>query len=512
MYPHEGSGEPAQPTNWLEPLPPAIPPMGQASGHAVPAEDQYRPRSEARPRESGVLGKLGFGRGGSDQADQSATPPHSRRPKVNLPNRPLLLGDLLAGVAAIVLFLASFTPFVSYDSAKLTDDLKKNDLSTWFTAWSTQTFMAPLTWFVVLAALMVLAITAHKYFRGNEARFLTFTLPQLQLVFALFSAVTLIGYAVSRKSVIFGADYSAAVGKVPATTAFDTRLSFSFGGYLMLLMALLAVAGAVLNVLGIERVVLPRPAKPETPPRGAPRTDSPFYGAAVPTSGPGAHANHFDAPVSAQPRSTYDAPVSGQPRAAYDSPVSGQPLPDRPVAGDRPSSGVPSQYGAADGATSLYGSVDGATSLYGGANPGSGAGTGAGQYGAADSAPAQYGSQYGAADNSPAQHGSQYGAADSAPAQQGGQYGEPQWDATRQQGADSSWPAPQVQPTQLYGQLPQEPQRYEPTPGAREPGPYEQTQYDPSQYDAEPQPEDQGYGQHSRRQNPPGTVYGRPPS
>jgi hypothetical protein len=470
MYPHEGSGESAQPINYLQPLPSAVPPMGQGSGHAAPDADAIHANEahssfDPRPRDSGVLGKLGFGRGGADQADHSASRSGGRLRRMRLPNRPLFLGDLLAGVASIVLFFASFAPFVSYDSAKLTDDLKKNDLSTWFSAWSAQTFMAPLTWFVVLAALLVLAISAHRYFRGdNDVRVLTFTLPQLQLVFALFSAMTLIGFAASRKSVLFGADFAAVVGKIPATTAFDTRLSFSFGGYLMLLAALVAIVGAVLNVLNIERTVLPRTAKPVSPPRGAPRTDNPFYAAATPTSGPGAHSQPYDAPVSGQPRS-----------APYEAPSSGQPLPDRYGSADQPSSGVPSQYGGLD-STRQYG----------------------GQFGAGDGDGNPYGSASGAG---------QYGSGDTG----AGQFGAPPWDATRQQSPDSAWPAPQVEATQLYGQMPPEQQRYEPNPASEEPPPYEQTQYNPSAYEPE-QPDGQDYGQHSRRQNPPGTVYGRPPS
>lgn len=306
MYPHEGSGESVQPTNYLQPLPSATPHQ-----HAAPASYGQTPASQAQPDlpaepnypaqqdppqpgyppaqpAAGTLGRLGFNSAAPDEE-----PP--ARPG-SLPARPLLLGDLLAGVAAVVLFLASFTPFVSYDNAKLTTDLEKLGLSTWFTAWSGQTFMAPLTWFAILAALAVVAISAVRYLRGSDRKLLTFTLPQLQLVLAAFSAITLIGYAASRKSVLFGADFAAEVGKAQATTAFDTRFSLSFGGYLMLVAALVAVAGAVLNVLGVERVVLPRAPKPVPAPRTAPRTDSPFYGAASPTSGSGAQAAQVSSP------------------------------------------------------------------------------------------------------------------------------------------------------------------------------------------------------------------------
>jgi len=390
MYPHEGSGESAQPTNYLQPLPPAIPPAHHG-GHAAPDIGSAQSAPPERPRDSGVLGKLGFGRSASN-----ADPPERRGPSGSMPHRPLLLGDLLAAAASILLFLASFAPFVSYDSAKLTDDLKKLDLSTWFTAWSAQTFMAPLTWFVVLSALLVAAISALRYLRGSDREVLTFSLPQLQLVLSLFAAVTLIGYAASRKSVLFGADYAAVVGKAPATTAFDTRLSLSFGGYLMLLAALVAVVGALLNVLGVERVVLPRPAKQTPAPRPAPRTDSPFYGAAAPTSGSGAHA---------------------------------QPDPYGPV------SGMPS----------------------------------------------------------PPQNA-------------------PQWDATQpwDSGNAPSWETAQPERTALYGQVPDDPPSYQPNPVPYEP----RTQpYEPTAVPREPDPlTDPSYGEQSRRQNPPGTVYGRPPN
>jgi hypothetical protein len=342
MYPHEGSGESVQPTNYLQPLPSATPEQnrppasygqrpptdahqdfsappvspahpGYAAQPGYPAKPGYpaepvspahqgyaaqsaypgQPVSPAQPEypaqpAAGTLGRLGF-----DNATDDDEPADRR---ASVPSRPLLLGDLLAGAASLVLFFASFTPFVSYDNAKLTADLEKLGLSTWFTAWSGQTFMAPLTWFAILSALAVVAISAVRYLRGGDRRLLTFTLPQLQLVLAVFSAITLIGYAASRKSVLFGADYAAVIGKAQATTAFDTRLSLSFGGYVMLVAALVAVAGAALNVLGIERVLLPRAPKPAPAPRSAPRTDSPFYGSASPTSGPGAQAAQVSSP------------------------------------------------------------------------------------------------------------------------------------------------------------------------------------------------------------------------
>src|SRR5215207_642095 len=432
MYPHEGSGESAPPANYLQPLPPAVPP-NTYGGHGAPDSQAAHSRADERPRESGLLGKLGFhGRSGAEPDGDSTS---RRRQRGTVPGRPLILGDLLAGIGALLVVLASLAPFVSYDSAKLTDDLAKNGLSTWFSAWSTQTFMAPLTWFIVIAAMLVVAISALRYLRSGdeERRILTFSLPQLQLVLALFPAVTLIGYAASRKSVLFGADYAAVVGKVPATTAFDTRLSLAFGGYLMVFGALVALAGAVLNLLDVTPVVWPRPAKPAPVPRGAPRTDSPFYGSAGPTSGPGAHA-----PVSGQP-------VSGQPVSGY--PASGQPFgtPEQPLSGDPDRQ----RYGAA-----------------------------------------------------------------------------PEWEATQQWGgsAPPTWgDPPRAESTQLYGQVsdqplygrgPDQPSYGE---GPDQPsygeGP-DQPWYEPNPT-SEPRSDDQEYGQeygqHSRRQNPPGTVYGRPP-
>jgi len=334
------------------------------------------------PGTPGTLGKLGFGGATSDEE-----PP--ARPKA--PGRPLFLGDLLAGAGSLLLFLASFLPFVSYDNAKLTTDLEKLGLSTWFTAWSGQTFMAPLTWFAVLAALGVVAISGHRYVRGNGLTVLSFSLPQLQLVFAAFPAVVLIGYAASRKSVLFGADYAALLGKAPATTAFDTRLSLSIGGYVMLVAALVAVAGAVLNVIGIERTVWPRTAKPAPVPRGAPRTDSPFYGAAVPSGGGAMHTQ----PV-ADRYGNPEQPVSGTPFGGADRPVSGHPAPGRA-----------DQYG-------------GSPAYYGGPNqPVSG---------------------------SPGRH-------EERP-QAPGRHDQQAWPSTEKWDSAPSWETARPEPTQLYGQLP----------------------------------------------------------
>ncbi len=244
----------------------------QPSGYGAPAG------------QPGTLGRLGF-----DGASADEDPPPSRRSA--LLDKPLILGDLLAAAGALVLVLASFLPFVSYDDAALVKALEGLKVSTWFTAWSGQTFMAPVTWFTILSAVGVLAIAGHRYVRGDDRTVLTFTLPQLQFVLAAFPAVTLVGYLIARKGVVFGADYAEALGKVKATAPFGTQLSLSFGGYLMLLAALVAVAGTVLNLLGIQRTVpLRRRSKPEPQSRPAPRTDSPFYGAAAPTSGPGVHS------------------------------------------------------------------------------------------------------------------------------------------------------------------------------------------------------------------------------
>ncbi|MGH3803826.1 MAG: hypothetical protein ACRDTD_27580 [Pseudonocardiaceae bacterium] len=151
------------------------------------------------------------------------------------------------------MLLFSFLPFVSY-SESIRGPIDRSGYDTWFNAWETQTFMAPLTWFAVLAAAAAAAASVGSYIFAGKLRLLTFSTAQLQLLFSLFAAFVLFGYAMSSKSVIFGSDYAEYLGD----KTFAKGIEFSAGGYLMLIFALLAVIGAFMNLYRVGPTLFPR--------------------------------------------------------------------------------------------------------------------------------------------------------------------------------------------------------------------------------------------------------------
>ena len=171
--------------------------------------------------------------------------------------RRFTVGDALAFGSGIFVLAFSFLPFVSYDDG-LRGPIERSDYDTWFNAWEAETFMAPLTWFVVLAAVIGAALSATRYLRTRRVTLVSFTIEQLQLVFFLFSAVVLLGYAVSSKSVFFGTSYAQAIGG----DLYENGIDFSAGGYLMLIFAILGTVGATLNLYNVGPTLFPRSSAP----------------------------------------------------------------------------------------------------------------------------------------------------------------------------------------------------------------------------------------------------------
>jgi hypothetical protein len=163
------------------------------------------------------------------------------------------IGDALTLGGGVFVLLFSFLPFVSY-SDTIKGPIERSGYDTWFNAWEIQTFMAPITWFAVLSAVGVGVVTVTHFFLGDHLRVLTLSGPQLQIALALFSFLVMLGYALSTKSVIFGSDYAQYLGD----KTFAHGVSFSVGGYLMMIFAGLSVIGALLNLYRIGPTLLPR--------------------------------------------------------------------------------------------------------------------------------------------------------------------------------------------------------------------------------------------------------------
>jgi hypothetical protein len=170
-------------------------------------------------------------------------------------------GDLLVLFGGLLVLGFSFAPFVEYhDQAALLFGLL--DVPLWFSAWSLQTFMVPLTTFVVVAALLGIAAVAVRFALRRDPELLGFRLRQLEVGLALFGSVVLLGMVASDKHAVVGARRLAEVD--PTFRPEEVAMSTGWGAVLMLVGALLALAGALLNHLGIgpTMVVGTGPAAP----------------------------------------------------------------------------------------------------------------------------------------------------------------------------------------------------------------------------------------------------------
>jgi hypothetical protein len=156
------------------------------------------------------------------------------------PTKTLRLGDALELGGSLVVFAFSFAPFITISIPGL---FGGNGLDDSRNAWATEMFMAPLTWFVVLAGLLQIAAVALRYPGGRNPELLGFRLPQLEVGLGLFMLVVLFSMVTSDKE----------------------GLGTGWGAILMLVGALAAAAGAVLTHLSVGPTVFPMPARPATP-------------------------------------------------------------------------------------------------------------------------------------------------------------------------------------------------------------------------------------------------------
>ncbi|MGA8112174.1 MAG: hypothetical protein WCA46_00775 [Actinocatenispora sp.] len=197
---------------------------------------------------------------------QPARGPYARVPGPGwAPEHRISLGDGLAAFGGLLIFAFSFAPFIAYDDDRLASQLDSRHLPAWFSAWATETFMAPLTWFIVLAGLIMISLSASHLAISRDREVTGFRTSHLQIGVTLFAFLSLFGYATSAKRVFFGHDLAVLYGD---DSNINTAMSFSWGGWLMLFGALIAVVGAVIGHLELGPTLYPQPPRPVGPPTG----------------------------------------------------------------------------------------------------------------------------------------------------------------------------------------------------------------------------------------------------
>ncbi|MFG1920475.1 hypothetical protein [Cryptosporangium sp. NPDC048952] len=148
------------------------------------------------------------------------------------------LGDVLTILGGALLLMFSALPFVSYTDERFVAVENRQDLATSWTAWAPNTFLAPLSWVAILAAVSVAVLGVLRVRgRGHHPLF-----EQAQVQLSVLSVLILFSFAVSAKTVLFGDD---SPQLTEAGVMVDSTLSLSIGGYLMLLAALTQLAGTV---------------------------------------------------------------------------------------------------------------------------------------------------------------------------------------------------------------------------------------------------------------------------
>jgi hypothetical protein len=186
------------------------------------------------------------------------------------PAREARLGDLLVLLGALMVFFFSFAPFVQY-SGEMSEGLAVDGISSRFNAWSLEIFMVPLTTFVVVAALLGIAAVATRFALRRDPSALGFRLRQVEVGLALFVFVVLLGMVASDKHAFFGARRLADPDADPLFLI-QSRMAVSWGAVLMLIGAIIALAGAVLNhfSFGPAFTVGDSSPPPPPPPPGGP--------------------------------------------------------------------------------------------------------------------------------------------------------------------------------------------------------------------------------------------------
>lgn len=161
------------------------------------------------------------------------------------PVRGVRAGDVLTVGGGVLVFAFSFAPFVQY-AGEVREGLPAGLETTGrFSAWSAETFMVPLTTFVVLAAVLAVAATAVRIRLRRDPELLGFRVTQLEVGLGLFMLAVLLGMITSEKYLFFGAGGDEEL-RALTDTGFP-QLEVGWGAVMMLAGSALAVAGAGLN-------------------------------------------------------------------------------------------------------------------------------------------------------------------------------------------------------------------------------------------------------------------------
>jgi hypothetical protein len=251
----------------------------------------------------------------------AAVPPPPPVPASPSPPRDLRLGDLLVVVGALTVFAFSFAPFVEYGQRAQQELFALVDVSPQFNAWSLQTFMVPLTTFVVVAALLGIVAVAARFALRRDPNLLGFRLRQLEVGLALFGFAVLLGMVASDKYAVIGARRLADAD--PAFRLEDVALDTGWGAVLMLIGTVVALVGALLNHFSVGPTFSVGAGATPPPPAGyGPWQDAPTQPAGGWQGGP------------AQPSSGWAAPPP--PGTGPGGPPADQPPSPPPPAGPTP--------------------------------------------------------------------------------------------------------------------------------------------------------------------------------
>lgn len=181
------------------------------------------------------------------------------QPPAPSPAREARLGDLLVALGALMVFAFSFAPFVQY-GGEFGEVVAPPGFSGRFNAWSLEAFMVPLTTFVVVAALLTIAAVATRFALRRDPSALGFRLRQVEVGLALFVFFVLLGMIASNKPVFFGAR------RFDDPVLTESTLAVGWGAVLMLVGAMIAVAGAVLNHFAFGPAFTVGASSPAPPP------------------------------------------------------------------------------------------------------------------------------------------------------------------------------------------------------------------------------------------------------
>jgi hypothetical protein len=162
------------------------------------------------------------------------------------------LADGLIMFGGLLILGFSFAPFVSYHTVASGD--RYGAYSANPSAWEWSAYLAPLTWFVVLAGLLLLALGFSHALSGDRILF-TFRVSQLQLIVSIYAASILIGYALTDKSLLTAVSVQFMGARMQVVAPPDG--DFGWGGVLMLVSALIAVIGALFNLLRVPPLTRP---------------------------------------------------------------------------------------------------------------------------------------------------------------------------------------------------------------------------------------------------------------